>query len=309
MGPGVVPGVMLPPPPGPPPNGAMGQQMSWHGGFGRGYDGRSTFTIPPPPPGQHQPYNPQLHARVAGQTIPLQLPRNDGISATYIPSGNDPFGEGVGIPGLGHEILTPQSSWPIQTPVSGTDTAATTPMDDLNVRDRSYPGSAAQARTTSSASNAPTSNIAPETAAQWSLDRVLIWLAKNQFSKDWQETFKALNIHGAQFLELGSGVNGRGSAGMMHRRVYPRLEEECNFSGTGFDLPREREEGKRMRRLIRSVLSSRSVEPPFIGSHSKKESWGHAQSANLPSAGTDPGDSPNVGDDPLLSVFCLSKLY
>ena len=43
------------------------------------------------------------------------------------------------------------------------------------------------------------------------MDRVLVWLANNQFSTDWQETFKALNIYGSVFLELGSGHGGRGN--------------------------------------------------------------------------------------------------
>jgi hypothetical protein len=47
-------------------------------------------------------------------------------------------------------------------------------------------------------------------AIQWPLDRVLIWLAKNGFSNDWQETFKSLELEGAEacayaFLRLVPG--------------------------------------------------------------------------------------------------------
>ncbi|KAL4946135.1 hypothetical protein BDV06DRAFT_183235 [Aspergillus oleicola] len=95
-----------------------------------------------------------------------------------------------------------------------------------------------------------------EAAVQWPLDRVLIWLAKNGFSHEWQETFKTLEIEGADFLELGHGQNGRPNLGKLHNVVYPQLAKECEANGTTWDLARqreEREEGKRMRRLIRQI--------------------------------------------------------
>ncbi|KAH7015214.1 hypothetical protein EDB80DRAFT_329295 [Ilyonectria destructans] len=295
------PGAMLPPPPGPPP-GALGQHPQWHGTFGRMYDGRPGFNIPPPPPGQHQPYNPKLHAQIAtGQTlaIPPPPPPSEQMSATYIPQG-DTYGEGVGIPAFGVEDPTltasSQASWSVMTPQSGTDTNTTTPMDDPNSRDRFYLSNSAQARGVSNSSNATSAgSIPPEVSAQWPLDTVLIWLAKNQFSKDWQETFKSLNLHGAQFLELGSGHGGRGNFGMMHQQVYPKLAQECTNSGTGWDQPREREEGKRMRRLIRSIVTGRTAESvKSSSSHQRKESMNGGHGNNLPSAGTDPMDSPNT---------------
>ncbi|KAK7393972.1 mitogen-activated protein kinase kinase kinase [Neonectria punicea] len=295
-------GVMLPPPPGPPPGSAHGPHPPWHGTFGRMYDGRPGFNIPPPP-GQHQPYNPKLHAQIAtGQTLaipPPPPPPSEQMSATYIPQG-DTYGEGVGIPAFGLEDPTltasSQASWSVMTPQSGTDTNTTTPMDDPNSRDRLYPISNAQVRGVSNSSSATSAgSIPPEVAAQWPLDTVLIWLAKNQFSRDWQETFKSLNLHGAQFLELGSGHGGRGNFGMMHQQVYPKLAQECTNSGTGWDQPREREEGKRMRRLIRSIVTGRTAEsvksaPP----HVRKESLNGGHGNTLSSAGTDPMDSPNT---------------
>ncbi|RDL32499.1 uncharacterized protein BP5553_08955 [Venustampulla echinocandica] len=144
--------------------------------------------------------------------------------------------------------------------------------------------------TTSSNSNTP---ISPhEGGSQWPMDRVLLWLANNQFSNDWQETFKALNIYGSVFLELGSGHGGRGNFGMMHQQVYPRLAKECSNSGTGWDQAREREEGKRMRRLIRGIVTGRTPDLPKP-SHVRRES----SVATIPSAGTDgtAESSPNFG--------------
>src|SRR5687767_9897625 len=190
-------GMVAPPPPGPPPGSAMGQQAPWHGNFGRVYDSRGTLMPPPPPSsGQHQPYNPQHHAQVSGQTMahpPPPPPPNEQMSATYIPQG-DTYGEVAGFPAFGPDDWAGASgatmpapnfySSTASNPQSATDTNQTTPLDNL------------QARGLSNASNATnttnTSSIPPEIAAQWPLETVLLWLAKNQFSKDWQETFRGL---------------------------------------------------------------------------------------------------------------------
>lgn len=125
---------------------------------------------------------------------------------------------------------------------------------------------------------------------QWPLDRVLIWLAANGFSSDWQETFKGLDMHGTDFLDLGRGNGGRGNFGMMHQVVYPRLARECSKSGTGWDQAREREEGKRMRRLVRKIAEG--ADGGAKPSHGRRESI-----QILPSASTDGGveNSPNLG--------------
>lgn len=313
--PGGAPGVMIPPPPGPPPGSALPQQAPWHGTFGRMYDGRPGYAIPPPPPGQHQPYNPKMHAFAQNANLPPPPPpqqQNHGVSATYIPSGGDTYGEGVGIPGFGFDepalTMSSQASWPVQTPLSGTDTNATTPMDDAAAsRERLYPGQG-QTRGLSNDSNAAgPSTIPPEIAAQWPMDTVLIWLAKNQFSGDWQETFKALGLHGTQFLELG-GYGGRGNLGIMHQQVYPRLARVSSDSGTGWDQLKEREEGKRLRRLIKGIVTGKPVNTSktVSSSHGRKESGaGSAHGTSLPSAGTDPADSPNVSANICQMLFCL----
>lgn len=296
--PGAVNGMMIPPPPGPPPNANLGLQPSWHGNYGKLYDGRTAVGIPPPPPAGHQhlPYNPKFHSQMAtGQTIAMPPPPRPSdamaMGATYIPS-RGTYGEGVGIPGFDpNESASTPGSY-IQTPLSSTDTNTTTPMDDPNLRDRFY-----SSRNLSNASSATAgSTIPPELAAQWPLDTVLIWLAQNQFSKDWQETFRGLNLYGAQFLDLGSLHGGRGNFGMMHQKVYPRLHQECTNSGTGWDQSRERDEGKRMRRLIRSIVTGKPVDPSkMVSSHNRANSVtaSHGHGANAP--GLEPVDSPNVG--------------
>ena len=302
---------MIPPPPGPPPGAppgsAISQQSPWQGAFGRMYDGRQGYNIPPPPPnGQQQPYNPRLHAQMNAIARPPPMSDKLDLQATYVPTGGT-YGEGVGIPGFGPDEVSmslnmphasnPSNPWPhISTPLSSTETGSvSTPLDDTGNRDRLYPSSQ-QGRGSSNASNGtPVSSVPPEIAAQWSLDTVLIWLAKNQFSREWQRTFEALNLQGAQFLELGSANGVRGNLGTMHRQVYPRLTQECNSIGVPWDPTREREEGKRMRRLIRAIVSGKPTDSSkMMSSHGRKESLGTGQGTSLPSAGTDPADSPNV---------------
>lgn len=133
-----------------------------------------------------------------------------------------------------------------------------------------------------------------EATVRWPLERVLLWLAKNGFSMNWQETFKALELQGADFLELGHGSNGRGNLGKMHKVVYPQLANECEKSGTGWDQTRERDEGKRMRKLIRQIHEdgSRDSGVPF----QKRDS--HPSLAISASEGAAaPDASPKPGSD------------
>ncbi|EAW09685.1 putative MAP kinase kinase kinase (Bck1) [Aspergillus clavatus NRRL 1] len=130
---------------------------------------------------------------------------------------------------------------------------------------------------------------ASEAALQWPLDRVLLWLAKNGFSKDWQETFKTLQIEGADFLDIGHGANGRGNLNKMHNEVYPQLSKDCEASGTGWDPVREREEGKRMRRLIRQIHDD--------GSHEAAAPISKRRESQAPSEGH-PEASPKIPHEP-----------
>ena len=123
----------------------------------------------------------------------------------------------------------------------------------------------------------------------WPLERVLKWLDANSFSSDWQETFRGLNIEGADFLDLGRANNGRGNFGMMHQHVYPKLARICGMSGSGWNQERERNEGRRLRRLVRKIAES--ADAPR--GHGRRESSGF-----LPSASTDGGveSSPNLAN-------------
>ncbi|KAH0542380.1 hypothetical protein FGG08_003225 [Glutinoglossum americanum] len=109
-----------------------------------------------------------------------------------------------------------------------------------------------------SGSNTSNTPISPQDASSsWTLERVLIWLDANKFSSDWQETFRFLKIQGSDFLGL--------SLGAMHRVVFPRLAAECARSGTVWNPTRERDEGKRMRKLIRRLIENGSAGSARLG--------------------------------------------
>ncbi|KAL8808759.1 MAG: hypothetical protein Q9200_004044 [Gallowayella weberi] len=106
-------------------------------------------------------------------------------------------------------------------------------------------------------SNSSSVRSPSDSSVQWPIDSVLIWLAANGFSNDWQETFRILDIHGSAFLEIGRGKNnGRGNFVVMHQHIIPQLVRECSKSGTGWDQQRERGEASRMRKLIRKIADN-----------------------------------------------------
>jgi mitogen-activated protein kinase kinase kinase len=182
-------------------------------------------------------------------------------------------------PSISYPSGTPLGRYPnIQLPEYTPTPTISNLNSQMSVRGSNATQPSSQQQTSSS--NTP---VSPHDASsQWTMERVLLWLTNNNFSKDWQETFKALNIYGSVFLELGGRHGGRGNFGMMHQQVYPRLAKECSGSGTGWDQAREREEGKRMRRLIRSIVTGRSPDSSKP-SHVRRES----SSANILNNGSE----------------------
>ncbi|RMZ74972.1 hypothetical protein DV737_g5555, partial [Chaetothyriales sp. CBS 132003] len=124
------------------------------------------------------------------------------------------------------------------------------------------------------------SNASNSLAQQWPLDRVLAWLSANDFSRDWQDVFRRLKLEGADFLDLGRGPNRRGNLGKMHHTIYPELTRVCSQNHTPWDQSREREEGKRLRKLV-SRLSEGSDPGSASSGHRRRES------GLIPSASTD----------------------
>ncbi|KAJ5493108.1 hypothetical protein N7539_001854 [Penicillium diatomitis] len=290
-----------PPPPGPPPGPPLASGYGTPGGWQQTQQqqkppswGRPPLPggFPPPPP----PLPQNQHIAAYRPSAPLSLVTSHDnqplTSATYIP-GNDTLG--VGIPplfepsGQTYDPYAQQRQTSSQTYHPGPDgpfnpqtpgTRLTPPftlhnnIHELVTNDNPSQGPqhgdlAKSPTHRHQTSGASLGGMSPsEAAIQWPLDRVLLWLARNGFSKDWQETFKALELQGADFLELGLASGGRGNLGKMHKVVYPQLAKECARSGTGWDSTREREEGLRMRKLIRQIHeneSDSSISTPMRG--------------------------------------------
>ncbi|EEH20277.2 STE/STE11/BCK1 protein kinase [Paracoccidioides brasiliensis Pb03] len=324
-------GLVPPPPPGPPPGSTYGIQQGWQQGWGRHQAMAQPFPPPPPPllnPNQAQ--NPHLAYSVtrSRQPAPLSIPSRSIsneiqplTSATYIPGGES-FGPGVGIPPLFTHDLQEQYGCPpeqyqysiesdsmrhVSNPTNSDGATQhntgnrshqlTLPLRDP--KDVISPGPPTATLQNPQPHNSAQVNesfvggmTAQEADERWPLDRVLLWLAQNGFSNDWQETFRVLELCGASFVELGSRANGRRDLSKMHKVVYPQLTKECIKSGTGWDKARELEEGKRMRNLIRRIADQGTSDNATLGTR-------YYENSMLPSASTDGGveNSPNLGRD------------
>ncbi|KAF2838509.1 Pkinase-domain-containing protein [Patellaria atrata CBS 101060] len=258
--------------PPPPPSALPGGQGFW----GRGpYQAQQMTSAQ----AQHIAYNPTAYQNYQ-QVLPPPPETQPLTSATYIP-GSDSFGPGVGIPPLqpsqrweqtqyyGNELngtIDPSRGGTFSPPPGG-ETMMNNPAEDPRYLDaRGYqhvPQTPLGTRhpmlsQPASDSNAGSTPISPsDPGANWPLDKVLVWLAQNHFSNDWQEAFKNLDLHGSEFLEIGrSHGNTKGNFAIMHHKIYPALAKECTSSGTGWDQAREREEGKRLRKLVRRLLDN-----------------------------------------------------
>ena len=256
-------------------------------------------------------------------------------SATYIPGG-DSFGPGVGIPGLHSNQQPSYASSDYNTDLMAADSgqvgaelpayeqfasvhdAKTSPsgrghlsIDDKESKQRSASNPAASKNQSEHLSDMETINsrhISPsdesfthsasEPAAYWTMDMVQKWLVLNGFSRDWQDTFRSLGLEGQRFLELGHAHGGRGNFGLMHNFVYPALAKECMKNGTGFDQARERDEGKRLRRLVRKLTEI--SQDPELSTHNRLQSadseGGVETSPNLNTPSTAGEESPGFAN-------------
>ncbi|KAE8152706.1 hypothetical protein BDV25DRAFT_57663 [Aspergillus avenaceus] len=268
------------------PQNTLGWQQNWAArqALSQGY-------LPPPPPpplipaGQHS-YNraplsiPSAEGRTSATYVPQGGTFGPGVGIPAFDahniSGYETQGTMVGgdrqRPQVNqmYDYSSPESTYKRDGNIPPTPSARTLPSaltasdgmhDQLSTLQNAQPPTQGQSTelTKSSSHRHNNSGTLPggmshsEAAAQWPLERVLLWLAKNGFSKDWQETFRSLELQGADFIELGHGFNGRPNLGKLHNIVYPQLAKECENSGTGWDQGREREEGKRIRKLIRQI--------------------------------------------------------
>jgi mitogen-activated protein kinase kinase kinase len=266
------------------------------------------------------PYNPSAYQNHSQQGESL-------VSATYIP-GSDGWGPGVGIPPL-YPLTRQEASFDSGYGTASStynsrmsDTSIPTPIEDgrwttntslyrqpssrnIQVPGRDIPGYASPGPPTATLANpqhpgggaqqksadARTPISPSDPAIHWPMERVLIWLSQEGFSEDWQAAFERLTLHGNQFLDIGRGHGNRGNVAMMHSILFPKLHE---LQGDKYDQTVEREEGKRLRRLVRRIVETGGAGGSY-SSHRRDASLTSATEANIDyspqTAGTD-ADSP-----------------
>jgi mitogen-activated protein kinase kinase kinase len=248
------------------------------------------------------------------------------VSATFIPGG-DSFGPGVGIPPfedshysthwnqfqysepnsahsdsnarqLGFPPTPSSNRVPPSLPLrESTDPISPGPptatrlnpqphSSNQNTETSKHDGSVKRQKTSSTST---ASGSSQDVSAQWPADRVYAWLAANGFSKDWQETFQNLNMQTSDFIELGKSGGG---AAKMHQIVYPQLAIVCAKNNSGWDQAWERDQGKRMRKLIRRLADNHNPDAGSAGLGHRRRGSSQA----LPSASTDGNveNSPSV---------------
>lgn len=92
-------------------------------------------------------------------------------------------------------------------------------------------------------------------SSKWTPERVQAFLASQSFSREWQAAFQHLNVSGSQFLDIGRSGGQRNIAFLPHS-VLPQVARECTANGMVWDQAKEREEGRRLRRLVRDIIKT-----------------------------------------------------
>ena len=210
----------------------------------------------------------------------------------------------------GYHNAPPQiqtNNFPPPTPTARQNTVKLPPANEK----QEYRSSPAQEHPRQTFAQAPTSNndsssnrehsSSGETPASpqdqnWPHERVQLWLVTHNFSKEWQAAFRHLNVHGSLFLDIGRS-GGQRNIGFMPQTVLPQVARECTNNGGLWDQAKEREEGRRLRRLVRDVVSTGGASTPQttlpklpLSNNPKRES------GVIGSAGTDGGveNSPDI---------------
>jgi len=88
--------------------------------------------------------------------------------------------------------------------------------------------------------------LSPDVATVWTLDSVVAYLSRHEFSEEWQQAFRNLNIHGAGFLEMGQ----HNSTSLL-QIVLPEVLRIC---GPNADLAKEKLASRNIKKMVREIL-------------------------------------------------------
>ena len=126
------------------------------------------------------------------------------------------------------------------------------------------PASATQGNDSSSNRDHSSSGETPASPHDnnWPSERIQIWLAAHNFSAEWQAAFRHLNVHGTTFLDMGRQNANRSNIGFLTHTVLAQVGREYASNGKIHDQIKEREESKRLRKLVKDVIQTGGDKTP-----------------------------------------------
>jgi mitogen-activated protein kinase kinase kinase len=124
----------------------------------------------------------------------------------------------------------------------------------------------------------------------WPAEKVQAWLSMHDFSPEWIAAFQHLNVQGAQFLDIGvpSRTGGQKNIGFMPKTVLPQVAREYTAKGIVWDQVKWKEEGRRLRKLVREVVQAGGVATlPVAVNHQPRTTGRRESNANQNSSNVD----------------------
>ncbi|RPA77458.1 hypothetical protein BJ508DRAFT_310152 [Ascobolus immersus RN42] len=197
----------------------------------------NTLPPPPPPPQGPPPQAPLLQPQPQPQLQPQQPPPPP-------PPQQNPHPQPQQQQQQQQHTLQHQ---PSQQDVSLTDTESQDGFPQTN--GRIIKSSPANPRHLQSPSMQPPAS--PDAARIWTLERVVNWLARYDFSPEWQEAFRLLNVHGAEFLEIGQSTSTRPTSSRLRNQIIPKVLE---LYGPNADDAREVTQATKLIRMVRQIV-------------------------------------------------------
>jgi hypothetical protein len=128
----------------------------------------------------------------------------------------------------------------------------------------------------------------------WSIDRVQSWMAMHKFSDAWQAAFEHLDVQGSRFLDLGRASGVQRNVSFMVRTILPQVNREHERCALVTDSTSTslRDEGRRLRGLVRDLLAYIAVGDWDLPDYPGSETYHNSRMARSPRARN--GDFPAV---------------
>lgn len=271
---------------------------------------------------QYGAYTPHHHPPLSSsvpkvQLTPLSVPLHNAVSAAYAPHihhhhpPHHPQRPPPEVPmyrqpstqsseSLTSFARTESSESDYMTPATihstGSSVAVQSGNRSVSASNQNPPGGITRSSHVSHSQQSPlvasntTGPLSPDIATVWTLDRVISYLDRHEFSSEWQQAFRNLGIHGQEFLEMGQ----HNSTSLL-QRVHPEVLRIC---GPNADPLKEKQAAKNIKKMVREILRlTREIPntPPSSGpnpQNSTSAERGESPSKQPVAANQGPGRSP-----------------